>query len=202
MNEKNIEIYYDHYKNTFEVQKEYIKKRNLYYFISLILLTVVSFQITNPDQTIQISNELIKQKIGEITISYAFINSLLLLAFLSITMMYFQINLIIERYYKYIQKMEESISEYLTPFKIDREGGAYLNQYPWISTLVHYIYTIVYPIIIIIVSILKWKSEINLYKENLCNGHFIFDIIIIILIIILTVLYLIKLYFNDFKKKT
>jgi len=202
MEEKKLEIFYDHYKDTFEIQKTYLQRRNNYSLIALLLLVVLSFQISNPEQTVQISNEIIKQHIGEISINFAFINSLLLFAFLWIIIMYFQINLIIDRYYKYIQDIEKKLSENLTPFEISREGKTYLKQYPWISYLVHRIYTIAFPLTLILVACVKWKAEINLYKENLCNGHFLFDSAIIFGLILLTVLYLTKVHFNDFKKKT
>jgi len=201
MDEKKLEIFYNHYKDTFEIQKTYLQRRNIYSLVALLLLVVLSFQISNPEQTVRISNELIKQQIGEITINFAFINSLLLFTFFWVIIMYFQINLIIDRYYSYIQGIENKLSEYLTPFEISREGKTYLKQYPWISSLVHRIYTIVFPSTLILVAIVKWKAEINLYKENLCNGFFLFDSAIIAGLILLTVLYLTNVHFNDFKKK-
>jgi hypothetical protein len=116
--------------------------------------------------------------------------------------MYFKINLIIDRYYKYIQDIEKRLSDNLTPFEISREGKTYLKQYPWISSLVHRIYTIAFPLTLILVALVKEKLEMNIYKDNLANGYFLFDSAIIIALIVLTVLYLIKIHFNDFKRKT
>lgn len=58
--EKKIEILYDHYKDTFENQKVSLNKRNLYTLICLGLIALLSFQITNPQESNNISNELIK----------------------------------------------------------------------------------------------------------------------------------------------
>jgi hypothetical protein len=200
MDEKKLEIYYDHYKDTFENQKNYLQKRNNYFLIGLVLLVTLSFQISNPEQSIQISNTLIKDKIGEITIDFAFINSILLFAFLWIVIMYFQINLLIERNYRYIKNIEETLSKNLSPYEISREGKTYIKQLPWFSSVVHRIYSIFFPIILVLVICLKWFAERNNYNGDFWNGNFWFNTIIVFVLFILTILYLIGVHFNDFKK--
>jgi hypothetical protein len=79
INEKFLEIYYDHYKDTFENVKQYIQKRNLYTIIILCLVLILSFQISNPEKTTEISNELIKNNIGDVVIDLKYITSILLL---------------------------------------------------------------------------------------------------------------------------
>ena len=61
MEEKFVEIYYDHYKDTFENIKTYIQRRNYYTITILCLLVFLSFQITNPEKTVEISNQIVKK---------------------------------------------------------------------------------------------------------------------------------------------
>lgn len=199
--EKKIEILYDHYKDTFENQKVFLKKRNYYTLICLGLIATFSFQISNPEQSNVISSEIIKKNIGDITIDFSYINSVLNFALLWVVIMYYQINLLIEKIYKYIQEIEGKLTNEMAPFEISREGKTYLDHYPWLSEVVHKIYSICFPVTLISVAIIKWGTEKNQFKEPFKNGHFWFDTIVLFGIVLTSVLYLTNRHFNDFKKR-
>lgn len=199
--EKKIEILYDHYKDTFENQKVSLKKRNYYTLICLALIATLSFQMSNPDQSSVISNELIKKNIGDIKIDFSYINNILTFTLLWVVIMYYQINFLIERIYKYIQEIEEKLSEEMKPFEITREGKTYLDHYPWLSEVVHKIYSVVFPLTLICVSVVKWTTEKNQISTPFKNGHFWFDTIFLFCIVLTSLLYLINRHFNDFRKK-
>ena len=78
MEEKKLEIYYDHYKDTFENIKIYLQRRNYLTIVILCLVAVLSFQITNPEKSTEISNELVKRNIGNVFIDFKYIESILL----------------------------------------------------------------------------------------------------------------------------
>ena len=200
-NDKKIEILYDHYKDTFENQKVSLQKRNYYTLICLGLIATLSFQISNPDQTIIISNELIKKNIGDITIDFNYINNVLTFALLWTVIMYYQVNFLIEKIYNYIHEIEEKLTNEIKPFEISREGKTYLDHYPWLSTIVHKIYTIIFPLTLIAVAITKWISEKNQIPEFFTNGHFWIDTLFLFTIVLTSLLYLSNRHFNDFKKK-
>jgi hypothetical protein len=199
--EKKIEILYDHYKDTFENQKVFLLKRNYYTLIILGLIATLSFQISNPDQSNVISSEIIKKNIGDITIDFSYINSVLNFALLWVVIMYYQINLLIEKIYKYIQEIEGKLTNEMAPFEISREGKTYLDHYPWLSEVVHKIYSICFPVTLICVAIIKCVTEKNQFTEPFKNGHFWFDTIALFGIVLTSVLYLTNRHFNDFKKK-
>lgn len=200
-NEKKIEILYDHYKDTFENQKIYLQKRNYYTLICLGLILALSFQISNPDQSNIISNELIKKNIGDIKIDFNYINNVLTFSLLWVVIMYFQVNFLIEKIYTYLHEIEAKLTDELKPFEISREGKTYLDHYPWLSTVVHKIYSIIFPLALISVSIIKWTTEKNILLKPFENGHFWFDTIFIFGTIFTSLLYLINRHFNDFRKK-
>lgn len=199
--EKKIEILYDHYKDTFENQKVFLQKRNYYTLICLGLIATLSFQMSNPDQSNVISSEIIKKNIGDITIDFSYINSVLNFALLWVVIMYYQINLLIEKIYKYIQEIEGKLTNEMAPFEISREGKTYLDHYPWLSEVVHKIYSICFPVTLICVAIIKWATEKNQFTEPFKNGHFWFDTIALFGILLTSVLYLTNRHFNDFKKR-
>ncbi len=198
--EKKVEILYDHYKDTFENQKVYLQKRNNYTLICLGLITTLSFQILNPDQSNSNSMELIKKYIGDIEIEYSYIKNILTFALLWVVIMYYQINFLVEKLYKYIHEIEMSLTNEMNPFEIKREGKTYLGDYPWLLEVVDKIYSIGFPVTLIIVSIIKWTTEKNQIKEPF-NGHFWFDTILLFFIILTSLLYIINRHFNDFRKK-
>lgn len=201
MDKGKLEIFYDHYKDTFENQKLYLQRRNLYTLICLVLIAILFFQISSPTKLIEISNHLIKKNIGDIKIDFRYINNVLIFGLFWTIILYYQINLIIEKYYKYIQEIEEKLSSELKPFKITRESKTYQDNYPWLSSVVHRIYTIVFPVTLIIVTIIKWITEKNNIVKPFSDAHFWFDSIFLFGIVLTSLLYLTNRHFNDFKKK-
>ena len=114
-----------------------------------------------------------------------------------VLMMYYQQNVSIDRQYNYLHSIEERLSESV---KIEREGRSYLTKYPWFLWLVFRVYTIVFPISILVVAILKWKHELAvLIKTD--KGYFIFDTVVLSLVVTITILYMSWIHFKDFKKQ-
>lgn len=200
MEEKKIELYYDHYKDTFENIKIYIQRRNYFTIIILCLTIFLSFQITNPEKSIEISNELVKKNVGEVIIDFKYISSILLFALLWVVIMYYQIIFVIEKHYSYIHEIEEKLSKELTPFEIRREGKNYLDHYPWLSIVVDRIYTVVFPIALILIALIKW---ISVFKTMKCfDLSFFIDSVFLFGIVLTSILYILNRHFNDFKKKS
>ena len=198
--EKKIEIFYDHYKDTFENQKIYLQRRNFYTLICITLIAFLAVQVLTPDTINQISDELIKKKIGELKIDYKYINSIILFGLLWSVILYYQSIFLIEKMYKYIHELEDNLSTYLKPIEIKREGKNYLSHYPLLLSLIHRIYTWIFPLLLIAVAVVKWFSEYQIQGKH-WNLYFIFDTIILSLIVLTTLLYLSNRHFNDFKKK-
>lgn len=199
--EQKVQILYDHYKDTFENQKSYLQKRNYYTFICLGLIALFSFQIADPDNTTTISKTIIEKNIGDISVDFKYINNVLTFSLLWIVIMYYQINFLIEKLYRYIKDIEKDLTKSLKPFEITREGKTYLDHFPWLSGVVHRIYSIVFPITLVMVSVVKWLTEIDQFSDPWINGHFLFDTIFLGGIVITSLLYLTNRHFNDFKKK-
>lgn len=199
--EKKVEILYDHYKDTFENQKVYLQKRNYYTLICLGLIATLSFQMSRPDEAVAISNELVKKNVGNIKVDFSYINNILNFALLWVVIMYYQINFLIDKIYKYIHEIEEKLTNEMKPFEITREGKTYLDHYPWLSEVVHKIYSVGFPVTLICVSVVKWVIEKKQYTEPFKNGHFWFDTLFLFGILLTSLLYVSNRHFNDFRKK-
>lgn len=202
MEEKILEIYYDHYKDTFENIKIYIQRRNYYTIVILCLVVVLSFQISSPEKTTEISNELIKKNIGNILIDFKYITSVLLFALFWVVIMYYQIIFVIEKHYSYIHELEEKLTEKIMPLEILREGKNYLDHYPWLSNIVDKIYTLLFPIALILIAITKWILEKNNINGISGDCNFWIDSVFLFGIVLTSLLYISYRHFNDFKKKT
>lgn len=199
--EKEIEIFYDHYKDSFAYLRKYLNLRDRYFLFALICIVILFFQIHTPELSTKISETLIKNKIGqEIQIDFNILNTVFLVFFLSILIKYFQINLYIDRQYDYIHKIEENLTNKLAQFEITREGKSYANNYPVVLSIVHRIYTIFFPALIIVGLFVKWISEYNTFKSGGKFGFFIIDSAVLLIIFGLTIFYLIWIHFKDFKK--
>lgn len=188
---ESIELYYDHYKDTFEHLQSYLRKRDNYTIMLFIMVSVLSFQINEPQESIKLANAFIQSEFKDATIEFKYINTILLFVFLWLTILYYQINLLIEKTYKYIHKVEDNLS-HSGEYHITREGKNYLEHYPWLSFIVHRIYTILFPLLIILIIIFK------LYYEYIQDYTLLYiDAIAALLIVLSSILYLSNRHFKE-----
>lgn len=198
--EKELEIYYDHYKDSFSHLRNYIKQRDKYFLYCIILLALVFLNTILPHDFELISKAYLEKKIGLKDLNnLKLLNSFLLFCMLSISIKYFQVNLLIERQYSYIHHVEKRLSFKLNEFNIFREGKSYLSNYPIFGSIVHRIYTIGFPILLIALLAIKWHTCLSTVNEFKWISFFSFDTLIIGSIVILTIFYLIWIHFQDFR---
>jgi len=200
MMEKELEIYYDHYKDTFSYLREYLSLRDKYFKYAVVLLALLFFNSLLPSDFEIITKTILEKKVGIKEFSnLKLIDSLLLFGLLSITIKYFQVNLLIEKQYSYLHHVEKKLSLKLKTFNIFREGKAYLDNYPIFGSIVHRIYTIGFPILLIVLVIVKWLEYFQESFRYKFVSFFTFNTIITFGIVILTIFYLMWIHFKDFK---
>lgn len=183
--------FYDHYKDTFDLQKGYLKKRDSLTVVLLIMTAVLLLQIQAPNITQDIANILIKKQAEGVQIDFMYVNSILIFTYLWVVMQYYMIVLLIERNYTYIHSIEKKISN-KGDYKIQREGVNYLQSYPWLKSLVNQIYKGIFPLLVIVVVVIKFTIEYQQQYEFI-----IFDTVILGLALLLSLLYLSNRYFNE-----
>jgi hypothetical protein len=183
----NNEILYDHYKESFLLSKKDQSDRNKFFIILIVLITLMFLLFIEPDKTLGLCRSFLKENF-KIDLSYSVytIQSLLWVLFYYFTMSYYQKSMYIERQYHYIHKLEEELSKTINPL-LNREGVNYLNNYPLFGDFVDFVFKYIFPILNIIIVIIKITNE-WITTKNIFN--IIINIIFAIAIIIMTVLYL------------
>ena len=193
--EKRTEILCAHYKDSFENIQNHIKNRGRLFLLLLIVSVIIIFQRACPAEAPDLFVCFLLKKLDlNKPISIAFIDTVIWFVMLSLIIRYCQTVIYIERQYDYIHELERKINDLLGGEFITREGKAYLANYPMFSTWANYLYTIVFPILLIILLVLRMKSE---YDATTAFGFkFYIDFAIFISCLISIVLYEILLYFK------
>lgn len=199
INDKNLEIAYDHYKDTVQYLKEDLKKRDKLILILLVLICFYFFIELKTDETVDATNIFITSKMG---INYKFNYDILIIAnllfILIVELKYFQLCIYIERQYEYLSKLEDTINSIMGTKIVTREGFSYLNEYPLLSAFIHRIYNYILPFGIILTFFTKLQNIIIYFLKN--KIFYSVSMILIFLILICSFLYL--LFINRDGEKT
>lgn len=178
----NVEILYDHYKDSFSQIKKNEKTRENY-FIACGLIFLVFIAVTiEPQNTIKTISNIIEVKVGsKCYINFSYVQSFLWICLLYALMNYYKMCIHIERAYNYLHEIEGNIqNEIHTTFS--REGKSYLNNYPILLEFIFKLYTLFYPLLFISIIIYKLKNEVmhetsNYIFDTVIGGICIFTII-------------------------
>lgn len=104
-------------------------------------------------------------------------------------MQYYQKNIYIERQYGYLSDIEEVLSAGIHR-TLNREGKNYLQNYPLYGDFIDWIYKRGFPLISIMLIVIKIVNE---WLSQTYNLSLIFDLVVAVLIIVLTSLYILFL---------
>lgn len=196
--DKKVELYYDHYKDTFQQQIRYIDNRNKYFLSSLVLITLLFLTISEPVIINQAIGSIVKKEIGDnIIFDYTYINNFLLFTLLWVLILYYQMNLIIEKQYKYLRMLEDYLSDIIQPFPISREGKFWSEIKPTFSKIISKLYKVFFPLSVVISVFIKLMMSI-IYFSNFSRLTFWIDIILCLLIISITLFYI---YWQQIERK-
>ncbi|MCK4554512.1 hypothetical protein KAU19_06180 [Candidatus Parcubacteria bacterium] len=192
--EKKFDILYDHYKETFSYVREYLKNREKLFVFALIVVFLQFLQISFSDQYIQVFSSFVEKQFNlNFIFNKEFLNGVLWFLLFSISLRYFQTNVLINRQYGYLHSLEDKLCDQAEDKNfISREGQGYLKDYPAFSDWAHIIYTWVFPILLIFVALVKIVLEHTL-KEKFSCSLFLGDIFFIA-ICITTILYLVHIH--------
>ena len=158
---KNLETYYDHYKETCSLSKAAQSRRNKS-FVALCLLETLSFMMMlNPDMICSLLNDTIREKL-ETTIQFStnILQTSLWIIIAYALIRYVQDALYVERQYTYLGKLEKKLSKLLGKGDLFcRESENYLKEYPIVLNLVDLFYKFFSPILFTIVNIIHIVEE-------------------------------------------
>lgn len=163
-----------HYKDSYEIHLNSIKQRDTLFYALLVLVGVFSLQFTSSDLVNSaISNIINKQLDVSIDKSSDVFGSLLWLLTLGFSSKYFQTVINIDKQYDYLHTLENLLnSRYSGSTAFTREGVSYLKNYALFSDWMHILYTVAFPVILLI--------SINFRFYYDCNVNHDFGIALII----------------------
>ena len=191
----NIEILYDHYKESVNEIKKQENKRNKLFILVLIHIFILFLISYRPESMCKAFSDLLMDqwKIG-FYFSINTIQIILMVSMLYCVVRYYQINVYIDKNYPYIHRLEKELSQDIGKC-FGKEGQNYLNDYPKTQNIVYYSYKYIFPILFILALIYRvifnntWDSPIIKTME----------IVITSIIIILNIVYTIDMYKNEKK---
>ncbi len=189
-----------HYKDTFDNHKSTIKQRDRLFYILLLILSVFTLQLTEGNISATVIEQYAEINSGiEISNSIEFISTLLWFLLLGFTIRYFQIVIEIERQYEYLHSLEKLLNDFYAGTKaFTREGKAYLSGYPLFSKWVGWLYTIIFPALILIsISIKIFPKKFSWIFSEI---NFSIDFLSFIIIFVATILYIHKLHEKALKR--
>ncbi len=156
MSETPLDVLHDHYKDSFSHIREREKQRDRLFLVLIGLFALLSLQILYPAD--------FGGALGPLKVSGAEVDlgALPLPALLSaswvftfaIALRYCQVSINVERQYPYLHALEEKISAAIGDRDLyQREGQAYLQNYPLFSDWAWFCYVFLFPAIVALATL-------------------------------------------------
>lgn len=187
VNMDEVSLYYDHYKDTFSLQKEYLAKRDRLTLLLLIAAIILTGLIFDPTEFNSKLNAIIDANIRELNFDMHFINTGVILVTFWYLLQYYLIVLQIEKMYDYIHTCEKRIADAIPDYPISREGASYLSPSPCLRKVANKFFVYGIPIGFIVLGISKLVNEWD-WTSSLKYVDGIF----LILIVVFSALYIIN----------
>jgi hypothetical protein len=197
MSEEEIKFQtlHDHYKDTFALQREYLKLRDrLFVYTLLVFAAMFIFTIVPMDPSKAVTDFVKEQFKVTLSLNRETLNTILWFVLLCLVVRYFQTNIVVERQYNYIHMVENELNSLYNPKgeMFTREGKSYLGNFQTFSTLAGYLYILVFPMLLVTVT------TYNIYTEVMTKTSFdqtlVLDIVFWLLLFIYTIVYSISIH--------
>jgi hypothetical protein len=162
MKSEYMELLHDHYKDSFAHIRDREKSRDRYFVLCILLIGILFFQVNYPSNFFTALGQLsiLGTTIDLVSLPLAALLSISWTMNLVFTLRYCQFSIFVERQYKYLHKLEETISKGIGEKAIySREGASYLEDHPLFTTWAWFFYVWMFPIIVVVSSVLLLYIE-------------------------------------------
>ena len=164
--EVKFQALHEHYRDTFRIIREEIKRRGkLMKIIFIVLMFGILFAFW-PSELASALLQIFSARLGvELNANFFPLSSAIGIAIwfvlLSVVVRYMQTVVYLERQYEYIHRIEEELHGHYksSSAAFTREGKSYLEEYPTFSNLTHLSYTKIFPFALIIIICLNTIGE-------------------------------------------
>lgn len=155
-----------HYKDTYEIHLGSIKQRDTLFYALLVILALFSLQVTSTDLVNGALSGYVNKQLDIIIDNKSnLFGTLFWLLLFGFSSRYYQTVIQIERQYDYIHHLEEIISSRFTGTRaFTREGKSYLGEYPLFSNWIWLLYTLAFPLIILLCITIRIDGELKNYE--------------------------------------
>lgn len=152
-----------HYKDTYEIHLCSIKQRDVLFYALLVMLALFSLQVTSTDLVNGAFSSYINKQLDiSIDKHSNLFGTLLWFLLFGFSSKYYQTVIQIERQYDYIHYLEKIIGGRFTGTRaFTREGQSYLGEYPLFSSWMWLLYTLAFPLLILMCIIIRIHSELE-----------------------------------------
>ncbi|MDD5208935.1 MAG: hypothetical protein PHV36_06090 [Elusimicrobiales bacterium] len=181
---------HEHYVDTFTSLKEHLQTRDRCFLLVVLLVTATLFEMYAPNQAGAALGQMITNRLslGE-TLDVSFLGALIWFGLLASSVKYFQTVVHVDRQYIYLHSLEDQLAPVFDGKAFTREGQSYLKGYPCFSKWTAFLYSWMFPILLMCVSCAKMAIE---YKDpDKATALFVVNVVMWLSLMISTILYLI-----------
>lgn len=156
----NIDLLYDHYKDTCVLSKQAQSHRNKL-FVYLCILEALSFLfLIKPDVALEVFSAGVNAYLDtELILGNVILQTLLWILIAYVTVRYCQETLYVERQYPYMDKLEKEIAQESKTTIFEREGQGYARDYPMVLNFIDLFYKMFCPVLFIGINIVRIAAE-------------------------------------------
>lgn len=182
-----------HYKDSCDINQAMVKQRDKLFYLLLAILSLFVIHASYTEFFNSVAAEIFKKQTNvDIKDNIDLISTFLWVFIFGVSSKYYQVVGIIEGQYDYIHALEEQLEKFYknTPV-FTREGKFYLNKYPAFSNWMCFLYTIVFPLLIL--SCMAFKAYIEL-SLGVLNTKIIINFSLGSFASITTILYMVRIH--------
>lgn len=153
MTSDQLSLLHEHYRDTCAVMQSQRRTRDRYFYWVMVVVAVALFDWTAPEGFAGAVGDVLRVRLQlSNPPDLAYVRSLLWFLLLGLTVRYCQAALGIERLYSYVHQLEATLAHHVgSGFR--REGEAYLSDYPVFLSWAHYLYSLVFPVLLAAVAV-------------------------------------------------
>ncbi len=151
--------FYDHYKESFSVQRDNVSERNKLSLGMLVVMVLLAGFIYDPNTMNSEVNTCVSNYVNGLAFEIKYVNTGLVFLTLLVIVKYYQAEFKVERMRQYLSECEQKLSED-RQYQILREEISSSKSFSFFGRFVNFCYTLLLPLGIIMVSILRVYSEL------------------------------------------
>ncbi len=190
-----LDVLHSHYADTFDRIARRLAQRDRLFLYAVVAISVMLIQVVAPEDSDAALAAIVGDKLGlPAPLRLSVLGSVLWFVLLGLLLRYFQAVIYVERQYGYVHSLEGMLNTCFGGKAFTREGESYSANYPLFSKWAWWLYTVVFPVVIVLVLAVKLGAECR--PEGRSGWLLAFDATAFATIATSTALYTLQLHFR------